>query len=385
MRPLRFQSVRGSQGTVPIDRAYLEAQVPSLAGTDRHMAHYLANGLPDGLDPTRFFSTDWYAWQNPDWSDNFKAPYLHFMELGRKQGRDPSPMVDVTRYLDMTAGAIAPEQVYPAILSGLRSVSLGVYEDDRDLLRCQNAFMDGIAVFAHRTALVRNPRKALVVCQAGRGALLDSWALDPAREWDLMLNYYDSAGMKRGLGEYVFFQRGTKFTAMKFLTDRFPQIFSAYEHVLFVDDDIGMSAGTLNALFAACRRHSLDLAQMSLTAGSACNWSELFARPGRSGPRDVSAVEIMMPVFSRRALGWIKPTLGQSVSGFGLDLVWGKIVSGKSGRIAVLDDIVAAHERPVDQSGGAYYRYLRRHGINAKAELWLLLKRYDAGREMIAA
>lgn len=271
--------------------------MPSLAGTDRHMAFYLANGLKEGLDPTRFFSTDWYAWQNPDWCEAFSAPYLHFMEVGRKQGRDPSPMVDVTRYLDMTGGGLAPDQVYPAILAGMRSVALGVYEDEADLLRCQNAFMDGIAVFAHRAGLVRNPRKALVVCQAGRGALLDRWALDPQREWDLLLNYYDSAGMKRGLGDYVFFQKGTKFTAMKFLTDRFPQIFSSYDHVLFVDDDIGMSAVTLNALFAACRTHSLDLAQMSLTAGSACNWSELFARPGRSGPRDVSAVEIMMPVF----------------------------------------------------------------------------------------
>ncbi|WP_413718514.1 DUF707 domain-containing protein [Silicimonas sp. MF1-12-2] len=214
--------------------------------------------------------------------------------------------------------------------------------------------------------------------------MIDRWAGHSGREWDLMLNYYDAAGMRSGVGEYAVFQKGTKFTAMKMLTDRFPQIFSAYDHVLFIDDDIETSGEDLNGLFAACRRHSLDLAQMALTDDSACNWNELFTRPTGSDPRRVSAVEIMMPVFSRQALKWVMPTFGQSISGFGLDLVWGQIVADKGGRIAVLDDIAARHARPVDQAGGAYYRYLRRHGINAKAELWTLLKSYDAQRELIA-
>ncbi|NND20926.1 MAG: hypothetical protein HKO14_02455, partial [Silicimonas sp.] len=76
-------------------------------------------------------------------------------------------------------------------------------------------------------------------------------------------------------------------------------------------------------------------------------------------------------------------TLGQSVSGFGLDLVWGQIVAEQGGRIAVLDEVSATHARPVDQAGGAYYQYLRRHGINAKAELWTMLKRYGAPRDVI--
>ena len=92
----------------------------------------------------------------------------------------------------------------------------------------------------------------------------------------------------------------------------------------------------------------------------------------------------MMPVFSKRALGWIAPTLGQSVSGFGLDLVWGHIVAENGGRIAVLDEVAATHARPVDQSGGAYYRYLRGHGINAKAELWTLVTQYGADRELVS-
>jgi len=199
------------------------------------------------------------------------------------------------------------------------------------------------------------------------------------------LNYYDASGMRRGVGDYVFSQKGTKFSAMTLLLRRFPEIFDAYDHVLFIDDDIETSAEDLNALFETCRRHSLDLAQMSLTEGSACNWDALFADERGQEVRPVSAVEIMMPVLSRRARRWIAPTLGQSVSGFGLDLVWGKLVSEKGGRIAVLDGVSATHARGVDHAGGAYYRYLRANGINAKAELWTMLKRYDAACDMIAA
>ena len=188
-----------------------------------------------------------------------------------------------------------------------------------------------------------------------------------------------------GFGDYVFFQKGTKFTAMWYLLRNHAALFEPYRHVLFLDDDVETSVAGLNRLFALCREHRLDLAQMALTADSSSNWAELFARPGATGPRPVSAAEIMMPLFSRSALDTIRPTLGQSVSGFGLDLVWGKLVAAAGGRIAVLDEVAAAHRRPVDQAGGAFYTYLRQSGINAKAELWALITAYDARRDMVGA
>lgn len=379
-----FAWQRSQLDAVPIDHAYLVKQVPCLKGRAEAVRYYLKNGLSGAIDPTPFYMTDWYAWQNPDWSRAHDAPYLHYLDIGRKEGRDPSPFVDMTRYLEATGGAIATEAAYDAIIGGLRCPALGVYETPEDLRRCQRAFFSGISVCAHRMRPPYRPRPALVVCQTGPGALLDGWAHDPGREWDLMLNYYDSSGFRPGLGDYAVFQKGTKFTAMRLLLDRFPQTFDIYDHVLFIDDDVATTSAALNALFAACRTYGLDLAQMTLTSDSSCNWSDLFARDGNSGPRPVSAVEIMMPVFSRRALGWVSQTLGQSVSGFGLDLVWGHIVSEQGGRIAVLDDVSATHARPVDQSGGAYYRYLRRNGLNAKAELWTLLRTYGADRHVVS-
>lgn len=366
---------------VPIDTAWLEQQVPGLKSG--HMPHYLTHGLAQRLDPTRWFATDWYAWQNPDWCQNNSAPYLHYLNTGRFEGRDPSPYVDIHQYRRGLGDAVPVEDIYELILKGHHSPALGVA--DRSVLRRQQeAFLKGISCVAHRMRPLARQRRALVVLQAGRGSLAERWCRDEGRAWDLLVNYYDALGFRPGLGDYACFQKGTKFTAMWMFREKFADVLEEYEHVLFLDDDIETSVDDLNRLFEACRTHELDLAQMTLTADSSCNWTELFSRPGVDGPRPVSAVEIMMPVVSQKALRLIAPTFGRSVSGFGLDLVWGKLVAEAGGRIAVLDDIVAAHRRPVDQSGGAYYNYLRSAGINAKAELWTLLCDYGADRNLIS-
>ena len=366
-----------ASGHVPVDPRHLARQ--GADATKDPVGHYLRFGLERGLDPTPWFLTEWYAWQNPDWA-RCATPYEHYLDIGRREGRDPSPFVDVTRYLALTGAE--PVAVYDLILKGQRSLALGVYEGRADLERCQTAFLQAIEVVAHRIGPPSARRRALVVLQAGRGAMTGSWFDDAAREWDLLVNYYDADGFQPGLGDHVIFQKGTKFTAMWLLWRNFRHLLLGYDHVLFLDDDIETSCQALNHLFRDCRTHDLALAQMALSDRSSCNWPELFARPGAKGPRAISGVEIMMPVFSRAALEQVAPTFGRSISGYGLDLAWGKIVRAAGGRIAVLDDVVATHARAVDHGGGAYYSYLRRHLINPKAELWVLAEDYDAARTL---
>ena len=366
---------------VPVDRAHLLTQAPEAGAQDDLAACYVTRGLELRLDPTPFFATDWYAWQNPDWTSH-ASPYLHYLDRGRAEGRDPSPFVDMRRYLEAT-GLDDPVRAYGLILKGLRSPALGIYEGPEDLRRRQEAFLRGISPLAHRMRPPARPKPALVVLQAGSGAVPRDWS-ERQREWDLLVNYYDARGSRPGFGEMALFQKGTKFTAMWMLWHRYGDCLAPYDHVLFLDDDVSVGSEDLDALFAACREHALDLAQMTLTRESSCNWPQLFGRDGLHGPREVSAVEIMMPVMSRRALDWIAPTFGTSVSGFGLDLAWGRIVRERGGRVAVLDDVRATHARPVDQSGGSYYSYLRRHGINAKAELWTVIQAHGADRDVLS-
>lgn len=366
-------------GNLPLDVEFLKRQCPD-AGPDP-VGFYLQHGLKRKLNPTPWFLTDWYAWQNPDWSV-YGSPYLHYLNKGCGECRDPSPFVDMRRY--QSIAGVPADAIYDLILAGHRSIALGVYDSRADLVRCQDSFRAAIRVAAHRIVPPSDRKKALVVLQTGRGTVAQDWFEKSDREWDLLVNYYDASGFRPGFGDYVFFQKGTKFTAMWLLWARYQEIFKHYDHVLFLDDDVEVSGVDLNRLFQTCRTHNLDLAQMSLSDGSSCNWRELFSQAGNTFPRAVSAVEIMMPVFSAVALRTVAPTFAQSVSGFGLDLAWGKLIRDAGGKIAVLDDVVATHARPVDQTDGAYYSYLRRHMINPKSELWVLLNDYDADRNLVS-
>ena len=368
----------------PLDQAHLSGQVPAIRCGSALEAYFRKHGWNDRLDPTPFFLTDWYAWQNPDWHEAFDCPYQHYLTKGRSQGRDPSPFVDIQRYREVMPD-VPVEAIYQLILEGHHSPALGVYADYDDLYEAQRRFHEFISPYAHRLNPIASPRQALVVLQAGRGAMTDGWANDPAREWDLMVNYYDAAGFQAGLGDYAVVQKGTKFSSMWCLWRMCPEILMQYEHVLFLDDDVEVSCSGLNQLFQVCREQDLALAQMSLTQASSCNWDELFHVPAGATVREVSAVEIMMPVFSRNALANLSSTFEDSISGFGLDLVWGALTRKAGGRVAVVNSVQATHARPVDQSDGAYYKYLRANGINAKAELWALLSDYGVSRDVSSA
>ncbi len=363
----------------PLDAAFYRSQTDDPGAAADPRKHYLETGAGIGLDPTPFFATTWYAWQNPDYTGSHSNPYLHYLETGRFEERDPSPMVDMRRFLDVTGGRISPGDSYEAILGGLASPALGVYRDWQDLTMAQARFTAALPLTFHRLGRVRPDRRFLVFLQAGPASLHRNW-FDPgaSRNWDLLVNYYDASGFEPGLGEHVVFQPGTKFTAMARLVRDVPQIFEKYDAVLFLDDDIEVTMAGVDRFFAIAAEQGLDLAQMALSNDSHCVWPSLFRSNGvaqsPTGWRRLNAVEIMMPMLSRRAIGLSADTFKESVSGFGLDLLWGQRVTEAGGRIGVVDSVTARHAKPIDETGGAYYTYLRSCQINPKAELWRLMQ-----------
>ena len=337
----------------------------------------MSTGYREGINPTRYFEHNWYAWQNPDSLKNYSNPYLHYLDVGRFQGRDPSPLVDMIRYSEFIGDEINVENQYKAILKGVRSAACGVYESMDDLPKIQSDFISAISVIPHKAEIYRPCRPYLVFLQTGPQSVHRKWFSDTSRNWDLMVNYYNADGYDPGFGDYVFFQPGTKFTGIHKIWNQFHNILRQYRYILFLDDDILVSVDSLNSLFKICEKSSLDLAQMSLSKKSHCVWPVLFNKQSR-GLRPVDAVEIMMPVVSRYAMQQIGDCFRESVSGFGLDLYFGKKLLNESrNNIAVIDEVIAEHEKPIDSAGGSYYKYMRSRLINPKAELWNLITKYD--------
>jgi hypothetical protein len=175
---------------------------------------------------------------------------------------------------------------------------------------------------------------------------------------------------------------GTKFTAMCQLINQRPALLASYDYILLLDDDIEIAQEGITRLFEVGTEHGLDLLQASLSPDSSCS-HDVFLTRGRPGLRPVSAVEIMMPVLSRRALAIAGHLFCQSVSGWGIDVVMAKLVREQGGRSAVVDEIVARHTKPIDTTNGSYYRMLLGASIQADLELRHLQALYDAPFEFV--
>jgi hypothetical protein len=339
--------------------------------------HYQRVGYRRGLDPHRLFCTDWYRWQNPDWQKGFADPFSHFVGFGAGHGADPSFLVDMVAFRRRAAGGDPLRCLSPR----RHLLTEGVYPDLGVLEGLQARFLAAISPVPIRVAPPVRPRPYLIHLQAGSSGAGRVLCEGADREYDLLMNYYRGDDVDPAVGEYSLFQIGTKFTAAFLLLRHLPVLYRDYRYVLFLDDDIVATPAQLNALFRLCEHHGLALAQASLTPDSHCVWPALF-QAGGVGPRFVNAVEIMMPVLSAEALRICGPRFGDSVSGFGLDLLFGSLVGAPRQRVAaVLDDVAFRHQKPIEATG-SFYEFLRANHINPKAELWRIITEHGLERQI---
>lgn len=339
---------------------------------------YIERFAAEDVSPSPEFEHGWYAWQNADWSPNYSHPFLHCVKHGLPTGRDPAPGVDVRQLMRMSglSGAALVSAIFDDIHRfGRLPDSYAIYSFD-ELRARQETFRKSIR--ADKLSDRRTGRRRfLVYVQASCNFQRDF--LYGERTFDVLLNHYDRRpDTPNTAADIVIYQRGTKTTAIAQLLETEPNLLTDYEAVLFLDDDIQLTKQQLEMLFASMTDDDLDLAQPSLSPESDCIWP-VFKQPNvGDGLRRVNSVEIMMPCLSRRALqevGWV---FAESVSGFGVDLLFGHLLSTRYGaRAGVLGSVVARHEKHIDDGEGAFYNFMRDNRINPKMELWSIMKRFD--------
>ena len=338
------------------------------------LCFYAEQGARRDESPSREFEHAWYAWQNPDWVGH---PLRHMLELGIAQRRDPSPRISLNRFLSSI-----PEDPLGPAAALLRLIAEegelrgpGIAGDLDELVRRQAAFRAGLNFDLIRRGRPQRPN--LVFIQSGRGVRPPY--LVHERNFDVLRNYYvDPTGDICPDSDHAVFQRGTKVTGIASLLRRAPELLLAYDHVLFLDDDIALTADEIDRFFGAMRRSGAVLAQPLLTADSDCAWPVFKdqAHAGRIVP--VSSVEVMMPAFSREALVRLAWTFEETISGFGVDLLWGHALPNERNtcRVVLVGEVQARHEKAIDEVGGAFYRFMAANGINPKFELWKVMRQH---------
>ncbi len=369
LAPLHYALVGERLGFRPnglFDPRFYRERASLSPGATGLLAHYLAR--PDGPDPSAEFDGAWYAAENPDWRATHPHPFLHFLEAGLASGRRPRADIDMGFVRDVIRGRgrsmeEAAMRVFdpkprdsdmkpPLTHEELRARQERFYADGR--LRIEREAPAGL-------------RSRLVFVQCGRG--FDAPWLGEPRSYDVLLNGYQE-GDANPRADGVVFQAGTKTTAIRRLLAERPDCLLRYEAVLFLDDDIELGATDIDALFDAMAGERLDLAQPALTAESECAWTFLKRPEAPNGVFRVSTVEIMAPLMTRRAIEAAASAFSETVSGWGTDLLLGPAVRGAfgAGSVGVIGSVAVRHARKVDLSGGAFYAYLRRYGIDPAHE-----------------
>ena len=135
------------------------------------------------------------------------------------------------------------------------------------------------------------------------------------RNFDVLINYYENPEVISPNADYVIRQTGTKTTAIRKILEERADIFLRYKAVLFLDDDIYISSSDIEKLFETMVAYGLDLcSKLSLSPNSGCHF-DILKRPNAGlALTPLTAVEIMMPVISNRALrecGWVFQEGGQ--------------------------------------------------------------------------
>lgn len=215
-------------------------------------------------------------------------------------------------------------------------------------------------------------RKNLVILRAGDASLHRGWIADANRDFDLFISYY---GKQEGLhqldAEYYEHRPGPKWSCIADLMAEHAALIEQYDAFWFPDDDLAATTETLNRMFALFHGFGLSLAQPALTHDSYYSWDTLLQRP-EYVLRHVGFVEVMAPLFDRVALKVCLKTFGESRSGWGLDLIWPKLVGkGRSDAVAILDATPVKHTRPL---GGDLYK--NNPELNPQRDVEKLLAQY---------
>lgn len=334
--------------------------------------HFRRSGQAAGLDPSPYFYLEWYMWQNSDAAD-YSTCLDHFVSVSKRRPIDPAPFIDGVAFLAEYPQYPTMAHVLADLLQGGKQTISPDIQVHLDRLKANQARVHG----AIRSSVIRNApsgRRRLVWVQAGPRFNTTAWYCPShPRSWDLMCNWYVVQGMDLRHGEIHMRQSGTKATAIHHVLQTAPELLSRYDQVLFLDDDLQIAHADIDRLFDAAEFEGLDAFQPALLPGSHCTWPGLF-RKSDSGVRRTTGIEIMMPGFSRRALAECAQIFGRSVSGFGLDFAVSEHLRRQGMICGVVDAVGVGHLVPIDEIGGAYYRFMRRLGINQKLELYAVIR-----------
>ncbi len=226
---------------------------------------------------------------------------------------------------------------------------------------------------------LNNQKRNLIISPVGDNSCHRGWIKSGHKEFDVMLIYFGDKKKKyhKDADYYLEIKGLFKLENISMAIKQYYSTITKYDAVCLPDDDITMDAAMLNHIFRIFHKYNLDMAQPTIAAGVR---SHAFTRQKPEYIlRFVNWVEMMCPIFKKSTLLEILPTFMLNRSGYGIDVLWGKVFEGK--RIAAIDRCGIYHKvqyKGADQHDREYNKTLANKGIDYRKEENESVCRYGA-------
>jgi hypothetical protein len=188
-------------------------------------------------------------------------------------------------------------------------------------------------------------KKWCVISTVGKASFHRKWIKDnPLFDLHIIV-YDDSYNTYKNDTRFITQSKGYKFKLVYDYLKSNQQIINTYDYFYIPDDDIYIDSENIHRLFEYMAEYRLAIAQPALTH-SYYSFPDTIKQPN-STLRFTNFVEVMQPCFSKDALQKVLFTFNENKSGWGIDFHWGKLVDYHKNNMAIIDDIISVHTRPL--------------------------------------
>ena len=213
-------------------------------------------------------------------------------------------------------------------------------------------------------------KKNLIITPTGKESLYVNW-LGPNDNFDIIFLCYEDNNFHvelKNKGFNSFKVKGEKWGIIKtFLNDN-GEFLKNYDLFWFPDDDLNIDSESINKLFDLHKKYDIYLSQPSVFGHTS---HIITNKKNDTILRYTNFVEVMCPMMSKDCLLSLLNTFDYSESGWGLDLLWPKILNYPEDKIAIIDDVEIEHTKPVGSN------YKNRFSKEPQEELNFLMEKYN--------
>jgi hypothetical protein len=217
----------------------------------------------------------------------------------------------------------------------------------------------------------------LVFTSAGDRSNVPLWLRGRHRNFDLfVIHYGESPEALRSVADFFSVHSGTKFQNLHYCYSSWPELFSSYDAVMVMDDDIIIGADALTRLFDIRRELDLWALQPAFRVSGKISWDITRVRP-TARLRYTNFIEMTCPLFRRDKLDAFMAVFDPEIIGYGEDWWFLQTLgSDLARRVAVVDEVPCIN--PHDHSKGGLREIDRVSSHKQRMEVWERIKaRHD--------